>query len=213
MTSRPSGRPREFDPEQAVRDAARLFWRHGFSGTSTRMLTNELMISSSSLYAAFGSKASLFDAAVRTHIRRYALIYERAVQEENLGDVIRRLLIDSVVEFTGMEDEDAGCLTNSAAMADTSDTLNVRAFVGESQQKDEALLRARIERAVMDGEVPDYTDAVALSDLVQSLWHGLSVRANLGVERSELLGTAELACGVFERAFSATESDGRSGGA
>ncbi|MEU6939360.1 hypothetical protein ABZ943_22040 [Streptomyces rubiginosohelvolus] len=38
---------------------------------------------------------------------------------------------------------------------------------------------------------PD-ADASALTGLIQSIWHGLSARANLGADREDLLATARL---------------------
>ncbi|MBE8146005.1 helix-turn-helix transcriptional regulator [Brevibacterium casei] len=69
------GRPPEFDREHALLEAARLFWRRGYSGTSTRALTAAIGISSSSLYSAFGGKAGLFAEAVEVYADRYAEIY------------------------------------------------------------------------------------------------------------------------------------------
>ncbi|MGW7025180.1 TetR/AcrR family transcriptional regulator [Streptomyces decoyicus] len=81
-----------------ILDAARLFWRRGYSGTSTRDLTAALGLSASSLYAAFGGKAGLFEEAVRTYAERYREIYRQAVAEKDLRTVIDQILIDSVHE-------------------------------------------------------------------------------------------------------------------
>ncbi|WP_329180242.1 TetR/AcrR family transcriptional regulator [Streptomyces decoyicus] len=90
--------PVAFDRDRAILDAARLFWRRGYSGTSTRDLTAALGLSTSSLYAAFGSKAGLFEEAVRTYAERYREIYRQAVAEKDLRTVIDQILIDSVHE-------------------------------------------------------------------------------------------------------------------
>jgi TetR/AcrR family transcriptional regulator, copper-responsive repressor len=193
MTTRSPGRPRAFDRDLALREAARLFWRHGYSGTSTRTLTTALGISSSSLYATFGTKAELFDEAVRTYARRYSAIYERAVAEPAIGRVIERVLMDSIDEFSRSADGHPGCLTSSAAMADTSATLDVRTYVADLQRSDEARLRARIERAVLDGDLAATTDPAALAELVQTVWQGLSARSELGATREQLVGVAGLA--------------------
>ncbi|WP_432543451.1 TetR/AcrR family transcriptional regulator [Kineococcus sp. SYSU DK002] len=194
---RPAGRPRAFDRDDAVRRAACLFWRHGFSGTSTRALSQALGISSSSLYAAFGSKGELFDEAVRTYALRYSAVYERAVAQPSIADVFERVLVDSVEEFTRTQDGHPGCLTSSAAVADTSTTLDVRTYAADLQRADEAKLQARIERAVADGELAEGTDPVALAGLVQTLWQGLSARAELGAGRGELTEVARLALGFL----------------
>ena len=190
---RTAGRPRSFDRDDALRGAARLFWRPRFSGTSTRMLTEALGISSPSLYAAFGSKGELFDEAVRTYALRYSAIYERAVAQASIAGVLQRVLLDSVEEFTRTQDGHPGCLTSSAVMADASSTLDVRTYVADLQRADEARLRARIERAVAEGELARETDPAVLAAVVQTLWQGLSARAELGAGREELLGVARLA--------------------
>jgi hypothetical protein len=59
VTVRTRGRPPAFGLERAILDAARLFWRRGCSGTSTRALTAALGPSASILYAVFGHKAGL----------------------------------------------------------------------------------------------------------------------------------------------------------
>lgn len=188
-----------FDRELALRRAACLFWRHGFSGTSTRMLVASLGISNSSLYAAFGTKADLFDEAVRTYALRYSAIYERAVGETTLERVIERVLIDSVYEFGRVEEGHPGCLTSSAAMADTSATFDVRGYVADLQRFDEDRLRARIERAVIEGDAAPTTDPTVLTGLVQTVWQGLSARSDLGAGREELLAVAHLGLELIGR--------------
>ena len=73
------GRPREFD-EDAVLDAAvDVFWEHGFSATTTRLLEAELGLKQSSIYNAFGSKADLMEAAL-DH-------YEERLDREVMGRI------------------------------------------------------------------------------------------------------------------------------
>lgn len=60
-------RPKEFDHDEAVLKAAALFGRQGYEATSVRHLLDELGISSSSFYAAFGGKEQLFMEALAAH--------------------------------------------------------------------------------------------------------------------------------------------------
>jgi len=197
MADRSPGRPREFDRDDALRAAATLFWQYGFSGTSTRALATSLGISSSSLYAAFGSKADLFDEAVRTYALRYSAVYDAALAEPTLAQVVSRLLAGSIGEFVRTEDGHPGCLTSSAVMVDASTTLDVRTFVTDLQRRDEERLRDRIEQSVLGGEVRPGTDAATLAGLVQTMWHGLATRADLGADVTELTSTAELAVALL----------------
>ncbi|MFB7718818.1 TetR/AcrR family transcriptional regulator [Nocardia sp. NPDC056100] len=193
MPERHRGRPRAFDRDDAVLAAARLFWRRGYSGTSTRDLTTALGLSTSSLYAAFGSKAGLFEEAVRTYAERYREIHQHAVAEPTFRSVLDRLLVDSVHEFTQPDDAHPGCLINSAVMIDSTSTLDTSAYIAELRHANHLTLLARIEQAIGDGDLPAHTDATVLTDLIQSIWDGLSVQSNLGTPRENLLATAHLA--------------------
>lgn len=57
-------RPVEFDRTAALRRALRLFWRKGYQATSLNDLVDELRISRSSFYAAYGDKRALFVACL-----------------------------------------------------------------------------------------------------------------------------------------------------
>lgn len=70
-------RPTEFDAEQALGSATRLFWRQGYANTSLSQLVEEMGISRSSLYAAFGDKRSLFTMAVQRYNAGYSEIVEQ----------------------------------------------------------------------------------------------------------------------------------------
>lgn len=195
MASRPAGRPRSFDRDDALRQAARLFWRHGYSGTSTRVLASAMGISSSSLYAAFGTKGDLFGEAVRQYALRYSAIYDRAIAEPSVVDVIDRLLRDSVIEFTRADDGHPGCLTTSAVMSDSSPTFDARSFAAELQRVDEDRLLDRLNAAPAN-EHPRGVQPKDLAGLTQVLWQGLSTRAELGTGRDELLSAVASAVGL-----------------
>ncbi|MFE6646659.1 TetR/AcrR family transcriptional regulator [Nocardioides sp. NPDC057772] len=197
MSSRPVGRPRAFDRDDAVLAAARLFWSRGYSGTTTRALSSALGMSTSSIYAAFGSKAGLFEEAVRTYAERYRTIYEEACAEPELGDVLGRLLRGSVEEFTQPSARHPGCLISSAAMTDTPDTIDIRTYVGQLHASNERLLRERIERARDEGRLEADVVPATLATLVQTLWHGLSTQSNQGMGRDRLLEIVDAALGTL----------------
>lgn len=185
------GRPPEFDRALAVLEAARLFWRRGYSGTSTRDLTSTIGISTSSLYSAFDSKAGLFAETVRVYARRYTAIYEKALAAQSIRAAVDELLRSSVLEFTQPADSHPGCLITSSVMFDVPATQNARRDISTMLRKNEGLLRARIGTAIDEGEILGGTDADVVTGFVQANWHGLAVQSNHGAERNELLRIAD----------------------
>jgi TetR/AcrR family transcriptional repressor of nem operon len=71
------GRKKNYDREKLVGKAMEIFRDHGFAGTSAEMLVEGLGVNRYSLYAEFGSKQRLFDAALQR--------YDEEVIERNFG--------------------------------------------------------------------------------------------------------------------------------
>ena len=61
------GRKKTYDRNTLIEKSMELFRDHGFSGTSTQMLVEGLGVNRYSLYAEFGDKQSLFDAALERY--------------------------------------------------------------------------------------------------------------------------------------------------
>ncbi|WP_280299880.1 TetR/AcrR family transcriptional regulator [Nocardia abscessus] len=64
----PGGRPRSFDIDSALDRALEVFWRYGYEGAALSDLTAAMGVNRPSLYAAFGSKAELFDRALERYV-------------------------------------------------------------------------------------------------------------------------------------------------
>lgn len=149
-------------------------------------------MSTSSLYSAFGSKAGLFATAVRTYADRYSKIYENALAEPAIREVVASLLRESVVEFTPDPTVHPGCMVTSAIMADSPQTLDARRLIEESSEANARALQKRFEQAIDAGELSGRTSSQRLADFVQTLWQGLSARSNQGMGRAQLLRVAEV---------------------
>ena len=71
------GRKKTYDRDVLLGRAMEMFRDHGFAGTSTQMLTEGLGVNRFSLYAEFGSKQGIFDAALKR--------YDEEVVQRNFG--------------------------------------------------------------------------------------------------------------------------------
>lgn len=129
---------------EAVVDAAlHVFWAQGFHGTSVQDLCTATGLNRKSLYAEFGDKQGLFDAALARYTAGGLARSQAALRQQPLGlDNIRQY-------FASMsyEPECRGCLMTM--------TINERALVpapalervGQTLDAIEALLRANLVAA------------------------------------------------------------------
>src|SRR5437868_11051069 len=88
----PRGRPREFDADQALDRAVKVFWRKGYEGATLPDLTGAMGINRPSLYAAFGNKQSLFRKAMERYEQGPAAYVRRALEEPTARRVAERVL-------------------------------------------------------------------------------------------------------------------------
>ena len=96
MAIRPRGRPRAYDPEQALECALHAFWKGGYSGTSLDTLAAETGLNRPSLYAGLGNKHTIYIKAMRRFQRRARERFGAALasqpDDRSFVDVIARYL-------------------------------------------------------------------------------------------------------------------------
>jgi AcrR family transcriptional regulator len=192
--ARSRGRPRAFDRETALARATRLFWIKGFEATSIADLTEAMGIGSPSLYAAFGSKEALYAEALR-HYRdnNEALVWAGFFSAGTAREAVKSFLMDSAAALTGcVVDIPRGCMVALSSVGSEGHVELgelVRAARGVTLDR----LKARLNQAISEGEIPASTDVHALARFVQTVQNGMSILARDGATRGELEAVAELA--------------------
>ncbi|MBB3118089.1 TetR/AcrR family transcriptional regulator [Pseudoduganella violacea] len=193
-----AGRPREFDRDNALKQARDVFWTHGYEGTALSDLVEALGIASARIYAAFGSKEALFREAVELYEAEEGSFAQRALakQDGSAREAIERMLTDAAELYT-RRGKPKGCMVVSAATNYSSGNESVMSWLAEHRQQRTASIVERIRQAVSSGELRTDTDAEALGDFYAALLHGLSVQARDGVPRNRLLALIPPAMSVL----------------
>jgi len=188
----PRGRPRAFDPDEALDKAMLLFWRHGYEGTSLAALTEAMGINMPSLYAAFGNKESLFRKVVDRYIQKPASYLGKAMQEPTARAAAEKAL-RSAIEMVMQPNHPDGCLLVQGALASGPSAESIRKELGQRRAGGEAVVRQRFERAIAEGDLPVSVDAEKLARFLMTVIWGMSVQAAGGATREQLLEIAETA--------------------
>jgi AcrR family transcriptional regulator len=187
-----TGRPREFDVDQALDRALSLFWRKGYEGTTLPELTKAMGINRPSLYAAFGSKEGLFRKALDRYAEGPAAYIRKALNEPTARAVARRLLSGTIDMVTGRQNP-RGCLIVQGALACGEAAESVRRELVSRRLAGEAAIRERFERARSNGDLPLHAHPADLARYIVTIIQGIAVQAASGASRAELRRVAVMA--------------------
>ena len=185
------GRPREFDTDEALAHALRLFWQKGYEGASLTDLTEAMGITRPSLYAAFGNKEALFRQALDLYERDKLAYIREAMAAPTARGVAETLLLGAVDVATGGECR--GCMGVIASVACQSVEPSIRDHVNARTEFAKQLIVERMQRAIDAGEFSLPVDATAITRYLLALMQGISVQAQSGASREELVQVVESA--------------------
>ncbi len=188
----PRGRPREFDADQALDRALKVFWRKGYEGASLPDLTRAMRINRPSLYAAFGNKESLFRKVIERYVEGPAGYVRTALDEPTARAVAERLLGGSVDLLTDPRNP-RGCLMVQGALACGEAAESIRRELSARRAAAEVAVRQRFQRALAEGDLPADADPGDLARYVVTLLRGMAVEAAGGASRDELRRVVEMA--------------------
>jgi AcrR family transcriptional regulator len=191
LTTRSRGRPREFDRQQALDTAMRLFWERGYEATSISDLTHAMGITPPALYGAFGDKKRLFLESVSRYQQVAGCFAQKALTEEPTAEAaIRSLLLGAVRSFTE-RNQPRGCLVVLGATNCTAESTDIFDAVAEIRSLAEGAVRARIAAGQRAGELRAEVDIDALSGVITATLYGLAIKAKDGTSRPRLIAIVE----------------------
>jgi AcrR family transcriptional regulator len=191
------GRPRQFNADKALDAALMLFWRYGYEGTSLAMLTEAMGISMPSLYAAFGNKEALFKRVVDRYVQKPASYFINALKEPTAREVAQSLFRGAIEMVMNTRHPD-GCMLVHGALAGGPAVRSMRKMLGLRRKAAEAALRQRLERSIVEGDLPPDADAALLASYLTTFLWGLSVQAAGGASRAQLQAAANLAMHMLD---------------
>jgi len=193
------GRHREFQLEEALDAALRMFWRKGYEGTSYADLTEATGLERPSLYAAFGNKEALFRRALARYDEQYLGYLPEALQKPTSREVAAHL-VHKAVELNTRYPDHTGCLGINGVLAGSDDAEPVRQALVEFRVAGQDRLRERFERAQAEGDLPETAKPDALAAFVMTVTQGIAVQAKAGLSRAMLEAVAEQALATWPAA-------------
>jgi TetR/AcrR family transcriptional regulator, copper-responsive repressor len=185
------GRPRGFDQDVALSAAMLQFWQHGFEATSISDLAAAMGLNPPSIYGSFGDKRALFEQAVEAYQNGPGCFAARALTEEpDTRKAFERVLMDAAASFTNAN-QPRGCMVVLSALNCTDADNDVRESLAERRRKSSQMFGQRIAEASARGEIPSHMDPAVLTNMIVTVFQGMSIRARDGATRAELEAVAQ----------------------
>ena len=196
--TRKRGRPRILDRENGLSVAAKLFWTHGYEGTSIADLTSAMKITAPSLYATFGSKEELYRQALDYHIDQVTKRRLEVLQQDGLSayEAVKFYLYDAAASMTA-PDKPRGCMISTAVLQHAKENETVAKNVATRRDGAIHLMKSRLDRAVIEEELPLNTDTESLARFYLAIVQGMSAQACDGACEQRLKSLIEIALNAW----------------
>ena len=176
------GRPKTYERDDVARKAMELFWLHGFHGTSTQALVDHIKINRYSLFAEFGTKQGLFEAALALYESEIVQWYFGALEAPDAGLDELIAVIEFFASAAGTPGTERGCLIcNSATERAAHDQVS-RNFVESYVNRISAAIGRALEHAREQGDLRDDVNTEQESRLLASTLLGFFVLLRAQIE-------------------------------
>lgn len=180
---RPRGRPRRFDPEEAVAIAQSLFHARGYDAVGVADIIAAVGINPPSFYAAFGSKAGLYARVLERYNAASAVPLASLLRDDRPVAECLAAVLEEAARYYAANPQAAGCLVLEGVRCDDREAREAaRAY---------NLAAEDVIRTYLAARCPERAEQ--LTDFVSTTMSGLSAKARSGHGVDQLLSTARLA--------------------
>lgn len=102
-------RVKEYNEEEVIERAMRLFWRNGYKSTSLRMLSKEMGINQFSINASFGNKQNLFLESLKLYRKELSNL-SKTLEKSPEGIANIKNYFYQFASFSNQDSYKKGCL-------------------------------------------------------------------------------------------------------
>ncbi|WP_291131619.1 TetR/AcrR family transcriptional regulator [Flavobacterium sp. UBA7682] len=168
-------RIREFNTDEALDKVMVLFWDKGFNGVSTQEIIDELNISKSSMYGAFGDKMELFVACLNRYQHKILnQLTNQLTHTNSVKSQIKKVLTGVYTEALADKSQKGCFIVNSSIELAPHDEKIAR-IVSEHRAKVETIFEQAISAGINNGQITNEKNAKQISSLLCNTLNGIYV--------------------------------------
>lgn len=181
------GRLKSYDRDDVARKAMHAFWRNGFHASSTKQLASDMDINVYSLFAEFGSKQGLFEAALDSYGRDVVTSLFSALDQPGAGLKELSDIIALHGRAVASPQGELGCLyCNTATERGAEDAASQIVFSAHIDRVQTIVQRA-LQNAQEAGDLKPEISCKDQSCLIIATFQGLAVMMRARVDADTVL--------------------------
>jgi TetR/AcrR family transcriptional regulator, transcriptional repressor for nem operon len=186
------GRPREFDVDEAIEAAGRVFWEYGYHATPVDVLCEATGVFRGSLYRTFGDKHGLLVAAFDHYAEgAVARLKERLAASLPPREVLREALL----HYTKVSPNLAarrGCFITNAAIELLPGDEALRPHIESTLQRIATQFSLAIARGQQAGDFDRSLDAEEAGRYLLCMVQGMRVLGKSDMDEAALVSIVEM---------------------
>lgn len=182
-TIRPRGRPRQFDVDEAIATAQRLFHARGYEAVSVSDVTDALGINTPSFYSAFRSKAGLYEQVIKRYASHGAIPLADILRHDRPVVECITAMLEEAARRYATDPAATGCIVLEGCRCSDKEA---RVLAGAAHNAAVEVIRSYIAAR-------HASDAAQLTEYISTLMIGLSAQARAGKGLDTLLETVRVA--------------------
>lgn len=165
-------RPREFEPNKALKQAMFLFWRKGYEDTSMTELVETTGVSRYGFYNEFGDKHDLFLKCMDHYAHTAIEMVLSPMERPNASLPEIRHYFDQLLQDASQSRPPMGCLIGNTAMSSPEWDAAVSNRIDHHFNRMRAAFLNALQNAVQSGHLPPNEDVEALADYLVGIATG-----------------------------------------
>jgi TetR/AcrR family transcriptional repressor of nem operon len=192
-------RTKDFDEDEVLAKAVRLFWHQGYNGTSMQDLVDGLGISRSSLYDTYGDKHTLFIKALESYKEAGANNMQAIIDHSASAKEAIKKLLEMTISDLVCDQQHKGCFLVNAAVEVAPHDPEVNNMICQNDQQIEGFFYDAIRKGQGTGEISNKQDARALARFIFNTMKGIRVSAKATSDKSIFDDIIKLALTVLDQ--------------
>lgn len=179
-------RKKDFNEDEALETAMLLFWKMGYEATSMQALEDNMQLSRTSIYNAFGNKRSLFELALskylNTVLKKFITVLHETVSTK---EAIKNVLYE-VINLHFNKYNPGGCMVVLSILENHQHDNDMKNMLDSALKKLNKEIVKRLQQGVKDGDFKNSENCKSTGNQVTALITGMIVMAKASFQKKEL---------------------------